>query len=101
MLTLATEAFLAFFDDEDQDVYFVAEECLNKTLKTLLDTNQARFPLDLYRFLRRNGPERGLRGALIRFADLCDLIKPHKCRFFTKFLKFHSKFLFLTKNVSL
>ena len=80
MLSLAMEAFLVYFDDEDQDVYFVAEECLNKTIKTLLDTNLTRFPADLYRFIRRNGPERSLRGALVRFAELCHLIKSHKCR---------------------
>lgn len=80
MLSLATEAFLTYFDDEDQDVYFVAEECLNKTIKTLIDTNLTRFPADLYRFIRKNGPERSLKGALIRFAELCHLIKSHKCR---------------------
>lgn len=81
LLSLAIEAFLVMFDDEDQDVYFVAEECLNKTIKALIDTNLTRFPADLYRYLRKNGPERSLRGALIRFAELCHLIKPHKCRF--------------------
>ena len=80
MLSLATEAFLTYFDDEDQDVYFVAEECLNKTIKTLIDTNLTRFPADLYRFIRKNGPERSLKGALVRFAELCHLIKSHKCR---------------------
>ena len=81
MLSLATEAFLVYFDDEDQDVYFVAEECLNKTIKTLLDTNLIRFPADLYRFIRKNGPERSLKGAIVRFAELCHMIKSHKCRF--------------------
>jgi len=80
MLSLAMEAFLVYFDDEDQDVYFVAEECLNKTVKTLIDTNLNRFPADFYRFIRKNGPERSLRGALVRFAELCHLIKSHKCR---------------------
>jgi huntingtin len=80
MLSLAMEAFLVYFDDEDQDVYFVAEECLNKTIKTLIDTNLNRFPADFYRFIRKNGPERSLRGALVRFAELCHLIKSHKCR---------------------
>ena len=81
MLSLATETFLVYFDDEDQDVYFVAEECLNKTVKTLLDTNLTRFPADLYRYIRKNGPERSLKGAIVRFAELCHLIKPHKCRY--------------------
>lgn len=86
MLSLATEAFLVYFDDEDQDVYFGAEECLNKTIKTLLDTNLTRFPADLYRYMRKNGPERSLRGAVVRFAELCHLIKSHKCRIYVEFL---------------
>ncbi len=84
MVSLSIEAFLTFFDDEDRDVYFVAEECLNKTIKTLLDTNLIRLQYDLYRFIRKNGPERSLRGALTRFAELSHLIKSHKCRLFKK-----------------
>ncbi len=80
VLSLAIEAFLTYLDDDDQDVYFVAEESLNKSIKILLDSNLARFPADLYRYLRKNGAERSLRAALIRFAELCHLIKPHKCR---------------------
>jgi hypothetical protein len=86
MLSLATESFLVYFDDDDLDVVFVAEECLNKTIKTLLDNNLTRFPADLYRFIRRNGQERSLKGALLRFAELCHLIKPHKCRVYIEFL---------------
>ena len=81
ILSLAIEAFLVYFDDEDQDVYFVADECLNKTIKALLDVNSIRVQYELYRFMRKNGPERGLKGALLRFAELSHLIKPHKCRF--------------------
>ena len=71
---------MVFFDDEDQDVYFVAEECLNKTTKSLIDSHLTRIQADLYKFIRKNGPERSLRGALLRFAELSHLIKPHKCR---------------------
>jgi hypothetical protein len=81
MLSLSIEAFLVFFDDSDPDVYFVAEECLNKTIKNLLDTYLSRIQADLYRFVKKNGPERGVRGALIRFAEICHLVKLHKCRF--------------------
>jgi hypothetical protein len=81
LLAQSIETFLVYIDDDDQDVYFVAEECLNKTIKTLIDSNLARFPADLYRFLRKNGSERSLRAALTRFAEICHLIKPHKCRY--------------------
>lgn len=80
MVSFAIEAYLVYFDDDDQDVYFVADECLNKTIKTLLDTNLIRLQYDLYRFIRKNGPERSLKGALIRFAELSHMIKSHKCR---------------------
>lgn len=82
----AIEAFLNLFDDDDQDVYFVAEECLNKTFKSLIDSCLSRFPADLYRFIRKNGPERSIKGALTRFAELCHLIKPHKCRVYVDFI---------------
>ncbi len=81
MVSLCIEAYLIYFDDEDRDVYFVAEECLNKTIKTLLDTNLIRLQYDLYRFIRKNGSERSLKGALVRFAELSHLIKSHKCRY--------------------
>ena len=80
MVSLSIEAYLVYFDDEDQDVYFVAEECLNKTIKALIDTNLIRVQYELYRFLRRDGAERGLKGALVRFAELSHLVKSHKCR---------------------
>ena len=86
MVSLSIEAFLTYFDDEDRDVLSAADECLNKTIKTLLDTNLIRLQYDLFRFLRKNGPERSLRGALVRFAELAHLIKTHKCRMFVEFL---------------
>lgn len=82
LLSFSTEAFLVYVDDDDQDVYFVAEECLNKTIKSLIDTNFNRFPAEFYRFIKKNGPERSLRCALARFADLIYYIKPYKCRYF-------------------
>jgi hypothetical protein len=80
MLSLSIEAFLVFIDDDDQDVYFVAEECLNKTVKTLMDINLGRFSIDFYKFIKKNGSERSLKGALIRFAELSNLTRPYKCR---------------------
>lgn len=81
LLSFSTEAFLVYVDDDDQDVYFVAEECLNKTIKSLIDTNFNRFPAEFYRFIKKNGPERSLRCALARFSDLIYYIKPYKCRY--------------------
>lgn len=103
MISLATEAYLVYLDDEDPDIYFVADECLNKTIKTLLDTNLIRLQYDLYRFIRKNGPEKSLKGALIRFAELSHLIKSHKCRWIIIknifFLNINKLKYFLFKNV--
>ncbi|RMZ92965.1 huntingtin isoform X1 [Brachionus plicatilis] len=85
-LGLAIETFLVFFDDEDRDVYFVAEECLNKIFKTFMDNYLIRFPADLYRFMKKNGPERSLKAALTRFAEICHFIKPQKCRIYVDFM---------------
>jgi huntingtin len=67
-------------------VSFVAEECLNKTIKALLDSNLGRLQVELCRFIRKNGSERCLKAALTRFAELSHLIRPHKCRHFAEFL---------------
>ncbi len=86
MLTLSIDAFLTAFDDPDRDVLSAADEYLNRLIKTLLDTNLIRLQYDLFRFMRRNGPDRSLRAALTRFAELAHLIKTHKCRMFVDFL---------------
>lgn len=86
MVSLSVETYLNYFDNEDRDVYSVADECLNKTINALLDTNLIRLQYDLYRFIRKNGPVRSLNAALTRFAELSHLIKTHKCRMFVEFL---------------
>lgn len=85
-LTHSIELFLMFFDDSDKDVCFVAEDCLNKTIKCLIDSNLGRLQVSFYRVLRRNESEKCIRGALMRFAELCHLIRPHKCRNFAVYL---------------
>ena len=88
MLSLSIEAFLFYLDDDEQEVFFLAEEYLNKTLKTLMDSYLSRFPSDFFRFIRRwwNGPERSVRSAFNYFAEFCYSIKPHKCRVYVEFL---------------
>ncbi|XP_005093645.2 huntingtin [Aplysia californica] len=79
-LGIAMEAFLALCDDPEADVRMVADECLNRTIKVLLETNLGRLQVELYKELKKNGPSRSLRAALWRFADMCHLIRPQKCR---------------------
>ncbi|CAL1538264.1 unnamed protein product [Lymnaea stagnalis] len=79
-LGIAMESFLTLCDDPEADVRMVADECLNRTIKVLLETNLGRLQVELYKELKKNGPSRSLRAALWRFADMCHLIRPQKCR---------------------
>lgn len=81
VLSHAIETFIIYFDDDDQDVYFVAEDCLNKTVKCLIETHVGRLKIEFYRFIRRNESEKCLKAALTRFAELCHLIRPQKSRY--------------------
>ncbi|KAL8615828.1 hypothetical protein ACOMHN_048536 [Nucella lapillus] len=79
-LGIAVEAFLTMCDDAEADIRMVADECLNRTIKTLLETNLGRLQVELYKEIKKNGAARSLRAALWRFADMCHLIRPQKCR---------------------
>jgi huntingtin len=48
--------------------------------QTLLETNQGRLQVELYKEIKKNGAARCVRAALWRFAELCALIRPQKCR---------------------
>ncbi|XP_078717925.1 huntingtin isoform X2 [Lampetra fluviatilis] len=79
-LGIAVETFLLCCDDTEADVRMVADECLNKVIKALMDTHVARLQLELYKEIKKNGASRSLRAALWRFAELAHLIRPQKCR---------------------
>uniref|UniRef100_T1IW53 Huntingtin n=1 Tax=Strigamia maritima TaxID=126957 RepID=T1IW53_STRMM len=79
-LGIAMETFLLCCDDTDADVRMVADECLNRTIKNLMETNLGRLQVELYKEIKKNGAPRMLRAAVWRFADLCHLIRPQKCR---------------------
>lgn len=79
-LDIGLETLLACCNSPDADVRIVADECLNKTIKTLLETNLGRLQVELYKEIKKNGSQRSLRASLWRFADLAHLIRPQKCR---------------------
>lgn len=83
LLGISVESFFFCCDDEDSDVRMVADECLNRTIKTLLDSHLGRLQAELYKEIKKNGPGRSLRVALGKFGDLCHLIKTQKCRAYT------------------
>ncbi|XP_051784194.1 huntingtin isoform X2 [Erpetoichthys calabaricus] len=80
LLGIAMEMFLLCIDDGESDVRMVADECLNKIIKALMDSNLPRLQLELYKEIKKNGAARSLRAALWRFAELCHLVRPQKCR---------------------
>uniref|UniRef100_A0A7N6BJT5 Huntingtin n=1 Tax=Anabas testudineus TaxID=64144 RepID=A0A7N6BJT5_ANATE len=80
LLGIAMEMFLLCTDDSESDVRMVADECLNKIIKALMDSNLPRLQLELYKEIKKNGASRSLRAALWRFAELSHLIRPQKCR---------------------
>ncbi|XP_055013837.1 huntingtin isoform X4 [Boleophthalmus pectinirostris] len=80
LLGIAMEMFLLCSDDCESDVRMVADECLNKIIKALMDSNLPRLQLELYKEIKKNGASRSLRAALWRFAELAHLIRPQKCR---------------------
>ncbi|XP_041123293.1 huntingtin isoform X1 [Polyodon spathula] len=80
LLGIAMEMFLLCSDDGESDVRMVADECLNKIIKALMDSNLPRLQLELYKEIKKNGASRSLRAALWRFAELCHLVRPQKCR---------------------
>ncbi|XP_060634006.2 huntingtin isoform X2 [Anolis sagrei] len=80
LLGIAMELFLLCSDDVESDVRMVADECLNKVIKALMDSNLPRLQLELYKEIKKNGASRSLRAALWRFAELAHLVRPQKCR---------------------
>ncbi|XP_009876670.1 PREDICTED: huntingtin-like, partial [Apaloderma vittatum] len=80
LLGIAMELFLLCSDDAESDVRMVADECLNKVIKALMDSNLPRLQLELYKEIKKNGASRSLRAALWRFAELAHLVRPQKCR---------------------
>ncbi|XP_042325579.1 huntingtin [Sceloporus undulatus] len=80
LLGIAMELFLLCSDDVESDVRMVADECLNKVIKALMDSSLPRLQLELYKEIKKNGASRSLRAALWRFAELAHLVRPQKCR---------------------
>ncbi|XP_015913152.2 huntingtin [Parasteatoda tepidariorum] len=83
VLGLAMDTFLLCCDDENSDVRLMADECLNRTIKSLLDSHLGRLLVELFKEIKKCGPSRSLRAALSRFGDICHLMRPQKCRPYT------------------
>uniref|UniRef100_A0A673IMQ9 Huntingtin n=1 Tax=Sinocyclocheilus rhinocerous TaxID=307959 RepID=A0A673IMQ9_9TELE len=53
LLGIAMEMFLLCSDDKESDVRMVADECLNKIIKALMDSNLPRLQLELYKEIKK------------------------------------------------
>nr|XP_046194267.1 huntingtin-like [Oncorhynchus gorbuscha] len=54
LLGIAMEMFLLCSDDRESDVRMVADECLNKIIKALMDSNLPRLQLELYKEIKKD-----------------------------------------------
>ncbi|ESO07434.1 hypothetical protein HELRODRAFT_170769 [Helobdella robusta] len=79
-LSASIELMLSLSDDEESDVRIVADECLNKIIKSLTETHISRIQVELYKEIKKNGASRSLKAALIKFGNLCHHIRSQKCR---------------------
>ncbi|NWV45069.1 HD protein, partial [Daphoenositta chrysoptera] len=53
LLGIAMELFLLCSEDAESDVRMVADECLNKVIKALMDSNIPRLQLELYKEIKK------------------------------------------------
>ena len=79
-LSMAMEMFFTLLDDQEADVRLMADENLNRAIKSLCESNVGRLQVELYKEIKKNGSTRCLKAALVKFSDLAPLIRPQKCR---------------------
>ncbi|KAI4501009.1 hypothetical protein M0802_003812 [Mischocyttarus mexicanus] len=70
------KALLTLCDDVEADVRMIADECLNKIIRTMADSDIVKIQIELYNEIKSNGPARTLRAALWRFGLLSHMIRP-------------------------
>ncbi|CAH1404496.1 unnamed protein product [Nezara viridula] len=77
-LSFAMESLFYLCDDSDSNVRMVADECLNRIIRTLMDGHVGKVNLELHVEIKRNRKARSLRAALVKFAELAHTIRPNK-----------------------
>lgn len=78
VLGLSIKALLSLCDDEESDVRMIADECLNRLIRSTSDGNVLKIQFELYNEIHRNASSRSLRAALKRFSLLSHTIRPIK-----------------------
>lgn len=79
-LSRGIAALLHTCGDKDMSVWTVADETLNKVIKTLIASFQDRVLIALYKGIKSSESTRARRSALLKFSEVCDHIHPTKCR---------------------
>uniref|UniRef100_A0A0C9Q4L0 Htt_0 protein n=1 Tax=Fopius arisanus TaxID=64838 RepID=A0A0C9Q4L0_9HYME len=78
VLGLSIKILLSLCDDEESDVRMIADECLNRIIRSTSDGNVLKIQFELYNEIHRNASSRSLRAALKRFGLLSHTIRPIK-----------------------
>ncbi|XP_043274964.1 huntingtin [Venturia canescens] len=78
VLGLSISRLLELCDDSESDVRMLADECLNRIIRSMADSNIIKVQFALYNMINKNGSARSLRAALWRFAVLSHTIRPMK-----------------------
>ncbi|XP_034944553.1 huntingtin [Chelonus insularis] len=78
ILGLSVKVLLSLCDDEEPDIRTLADESLNRIMRSMSDGNILKIQFELYNEIQRNGNARSLRAALYRFGLLSHMIKPVK-----------------------
>eukprot|EP00043_Microstomoeca_roanoka_P018356 m.195756 g.195756 ORF g.195756 m.195756 type:complete len:2762 (-) comp16809_c0_seq3:28-8313(-) len=78
-LQMTIEALLEACSDIDSDIRLHADECLNRTIKNLMDALLPQLQVALLKVIKKDGASpKTLRTALTKFAELSHLVKPVK-----------------------
>ncbi|KAL1138044.1 hypothetical protein AAG570_009739 [Ranatra chinensis] len=86
LLSYSMETLLQICDDQDSNIRMTADECLNRIIRTVMDSNIVKVHVELHKEIKKNGSARSLRAALWRFAELAHLIRPNKGKLYIQSL---------------
>ncbi|KAF7996379.1 hypothetical protein HCN44_002011 [Aphidius gifuensis] len=78
ILGISIRTLLQLCDDDESDVRMIADECLNRIIKSTCDNYALKIQFELYNEIHKNGRSRILRSALKRFGILSHTIRPIK-----------------------
>eukprot|EP01098_Paradermamoeba_levis_P017195 TRINITY_DN9730_c0_g1_i1.p1 TRINITY_DN9730_c0_g1~~TRINITY_DN9730_c0_g1_i1.p1 ORF type:complete len:139 (-),score=29.39 TRINITY_DN9730_c0_g1_i1:4-420(-) len=79
-ISVGISMLLHIHGDKDMNVWAVAEENLNKLIKTLIYFYSERILIDLYKGIKSRETVRSTKAALAKFADVCHFMNPNRSR---------------------